>query len=152
MRKEKRALERRKLDEKQRLYRRASEKNRDHGPWLRKVRLALGITATEMALKMNVRPETIFRVERSEEGMRPTLEKLDEIAHAMGCKLTYSIVPVKGTLAELAEVQAWKKRLEREDQRTAEPGKKAKAAKPAAAAAAAGEETPKEEAERMNAW
>ncbi len=136
MRKEKRPLEIHKLDEKQKFYRRASEVNRNHGPWLRKVREALGVTAREMAVQMNVRPETIFRFERSERKMSPTLGKMDEVAHAMGCKLTYSIVPVKGTLAELAEAQAWKKRLKRQGQPSAEPRKAAKAA-------------PEEEAERM---
>lgn len=147
MRQEKRAVEIRKLDEKQKLYRRASEANRNHGPWLREVRQALGISAVETARKLGVGRETIFRFERRERDMSTSLEKLDLLAHAMGCKLTYSIVPVKGTLAELAEVQAWRKRVKREDQPPpAEPWKKAKAAKPAPAAAG---ETPEEMAKKM---
>lgn len=135
------------LDTKQKLYRRASKLNRNHGPWLREVRQALGITAVEMARRLKVGRETIFRFERREREMSTSLELLDLMAHAMGCKLAYSVVPQKGTLAELAEAEAWKRRLKGEKGALAEPRKRRQAATPGTKvpkAAAARQETPDE--------
>ncbi len=115
MRREQRAVAARELDVRQKHFRLGGKANKNHGPWLRGVRQTLGITAVEMAATLKVGRETVFRMERRERGMDISMVKLDQMAHAMGCQLVYSIVPVKGTLTEMAEAQAWKKRLRREE-------------------------------------
>jgi transcriptional regulator with XRE-family HTH domain len=156
MRREQRVVAARELDVKQKHFRLGGKANKHHGPWLRGVRQALGITAVEMAETLRVGRETVFRMERRERAMDISMVKLDQMAHAMGCQLVYSIVPVKGTLTEMGEAQAWKKRLKREEKARAKGMGVARvvtepeATKPAAKrAGAARRETPEEKEERL---
>jgi hypothetical protein len=52
--------------------------------------------------------------ERREQRKSIPLEMQDRAAHAMQCRVVYAIVPIEETLEELAEQNAWKKRLRSE--------------------------------------
>ncbi len=156
MRREQRVVAARELDAKQKHFRLGGKANKNHGPWLRGVRQALGITAVEMAETLKVGRETVFRMERRERSMDISMVKLDQMAHAMGCQLVYSIVPLKRTLTELGEAQAWKKRLKREEKARAkrmgleQVVNESEATKPVTErAGAARQETPEEKEERL---
>jgi transcriptional regulator with XRE-family HTH domain len=112
MRKDQRALQLRLLDERQRAFRLARKQKSFHETWLRDVRHALGVPLAEMAGKLGVNRSVILQIERREPKKTVSLNSLERIAASMGCELVYSIVPArKGTLVELAELQAWGKRL-----------------------------------------
>lgn len=111
MRKKDRMLACRKLDEDQRWFRVAAKKNSHRTDWLREVRQALGITVTELAHEMKVNRSAIFRIEKREKRKRSSLETLNRMAEAMGCKVVYAVIPKVGTFDELAELREWKKRL-----------------------------------------
>lgn len=112
MRNEERALERQRLDVEQRHFQRA-ERHRVHAPeWLKRVRRALGVHAVDMAAQLGVNPSVIFRLEESEARKTISLRALEKLARTMDCTLVYAVVPLEGkTLVELAEIQAWGKKL-----------------------------------------
>jgi transcriptional regulator with XRE-family HTH domain len=112
MRKEARAVLRREMDVRQRLFRMASGQKGSHGPWLRDVRQALGVSMVGMARKLQVTRAAISGVEEREREMNVSLKTLSRVAQAMGCELVYAVVPQRGTLAEMAELEALRKRLE----------------------------------------
>lgn len=63
--------------------------------WLRAVREALGMTATQLGSKMGVVPSRITALEKAEVTGGTTLKSLREAAEAMGCTLIYAIVPMR---------------------------------------------------------
>ena len=111
MRKEYRAVVRRKLDEEQRGFRMAAKHKQYGRGWLREVRQALGIPVEELTRKLKIHRSVIFRCEKREEKQRISLWALDQLAMAMDCELVYSIVPRGKTLVEMAEEREWDKRL-----------------------------------------
>ena len=112
MENEKRVVARANLDKELRYFRMAGRKMPYCPKWLRRVRQALGIKATEMARQLEVNPSVIFRLEKSEDRKTISLKALDKMARAMDCKLVFAVVPQRDeTLAELAERQRWVRRL-----------------------------------------
>jgi transcriptional regulator with XRE-family HTH domain len=112
MRKTERVVVRRKLDVEQKYFQTAER----HGPyeprWLKKVRLALGVHAVDMADELGVNTSVIIRLEESEERQTISMKALEKVAETMGCRVVYAVVLRGGkTLAELAEWQEWKRRL-----------------------------------------
>ncbi len=99
-----RDLARRKLDKELKYYRWAAREKNPTPGLLRAVRHALGVPAAEMLKKLDVSPSVLFRLEQSEERGTISVNAMDRVAQAMGCKLVYAIVPRNGkTLEELAE-------------------------------------------------
>ena len=114
MRSERRAIEREKLDKEQRFFRIAGKNASYYPHWLRRVRGALGVHATDMARELGVNASVIYRLEGSEDKKSISLNSLEKAAGAMDCKVVYAIVPRAGkTLLELAERQRWRRKLER---------------------------------------
>jgi transcriptional regulator with XRE-family HTH domain len=112
MKSEERVAEREKLDREQRYFRMAARKANPFPQWLRRVRLALGVHATDLARELDVNTSVIFRLEKSEEMKAASLRALEKAAGAMDCRLVYAIVPRGGkTLMELAEAERWRKKL-----------------------------------------
>jgi predicted DNA-binding mobile mystery protein A len=66
-----------------------------HGGWLRAIREALGMSAAQLARRMGVSQQSIAKLERNEATSKITLESLERVAHALGCRVTYAIVPEK---------------------------------------------------------
>jgi predicted DNA-binding mobile mystery protein A len=115
MRDRERDLARRKLDKELKYYRWAGrEKNPTMG-LLRAVRHALGVPAAEMLKELGISPSVLFRLEKSERRGTISLNGLDRVAQAMGCKLIYAVVPRNGgTLEDLADDRALGKAGKRE--------------------------------------
>ena len=81
---------------------------RPHKGWIRAIRDALGMSASELASRMGVRQQTISDIERSEQLDTIQLKTLERAALAMNCRLVYSLVP-HTTLEETVKIQAKRK-------------------------------------------
>src|SRR5882762_261206 len=71
--------------------------------WLRAIREASGITASEVAKRLGKVPSLVAELEKSEAEYRITLKSLRATADALGCQLVYALVPKKGSIQDLAE-------------------------------------------------
>lgn len=61
--------------------------------WIRSIRNALGMTQAQLAERMSITPQGIQKIETSEEAYTARLETLQEVAHALDCRLSYTLVP-----------------------------------------------------------
>lgn len=61
--------------------------------WLKAIRGALGINASQMAKFLGVTHSAIRQFEKNETQHKISLETIEKVAHAMHCKLVYAIVP-----------------------------------------------------------
>lgn len=76
------------------------------GGWLRSLREGLGMTRTQLAVRLGITPPSVLDLERSEAERRITLESLDRVASAMGCRVVYAVVPEDGSLEDILERRA----------------------------------------------
>src|SRR4026207_621531 len=63
------------------------------GGWVRSVRLALGMSAAQLARRVGVSRATIATLERSEARGRITLASLEKLARGLGCRVAYALIP-----------------------------------------------------------
>jgi len=63
------------------------------GGWIQTIRTGLGMSATDLAHRLNVVPSTIHRLEASENAGTINLESLMKVADELGCDLVYALVP-----------------------------------------------------------
>jgi hypothetical protein len=113
MRDEDRERAQRKLDTELRYYRLAA-KEKDCTPnLLRTVRQVLNIPVAELARALEMNPSVLFELELREGRGTISLNSMERVAAAMGCKLVYAIVPLGGkTLEAVGEERKWRKRIE----------------------------------------
>jgi predicted DNA-binding mobile mystery protein A len=78
------------------------------GGWVRAIREALSMTQSQLGARARVSRQAIQDFERAEAERRITLESLDRLAAAMGCRVVYALVPVDSTLDSLRTEQARK--------------------------------------------
>ncbi len=82
------------------------------GSWVRTVREALTMTQGQLAARVGVSRQAVQEFEQAEAKRRITLESLDRLATAMGCRLVYAVVPVDTSIdtmrANQARIQAEK--------------------------------------------
>lgn len=71
------------------------------GGWVRAIREALGMTQAQLGARVNVSRQSVQDLEKSEAERRITLDSLDRLARAMGCRVVYSLVPENGSLEDL---------------------------------------------------
>ena len=71
------------------------------GGWVRTIREALGMSAQQLGARIRVARQTVENLERSEAQGKITLESLNKLAGALGCRVVYALVPEK----PLAEIQ-----------------------------------------------
>jgi predicted DNA-binding mobile mystery protein A len=76
--------------------------------WIRAVRNALGMSAADLAARLQVTPASVSDVERSESHGRIRVDTLERAAEAMGCDLVYALIP-RGGLTEIVQRQAREK-------------------------------------------
>lgn len=76
------------------------------GGWVRAIREALGMTQAQLAGRAGVSRQSVQDFEQAEAKQRITLESLDKLARAMGCRLVYSLVPEHGTIDDLRQRRA----------------------------------------------
>lgn len=92
-------LQLRQLDERLRPLRAFANTVRPRSGWIRAVRQALGMTQPQLAARLGLTRQSLNDLERAEAGGRITLESLERVAKALGCRLSYAIVPAAGSLA-----------------------------------------------------
>jgi len=61
------------------------------------VRLALGMSAEQLARRVGVSRATIATLERSEARGRITLASLEKLARGLGCRVAYALIPEVST-------------------------------------------------------
>ncbi|MCP3460940.1 mobile mystery protein A [Bradyrhizobium sp. CCGUVB23] len=79
--------------------------------WLRTVRSALGMSGTDVAMKMGVTRARITKAEHAELTGGVTLKSMQTAAEAMGCRFVYAIVPASGRIEDIITTQARKKAM-----------------------------------------
>lgn len=87
------------LDERMRPLRAHGKIARPPSGWLRAVRQALGMTQPQLATRLGITRQALNGLEKAEAAGKITLESLDRVARALGCRLSYAIVPDAGSLA-----------------------------------------------------
>ena len=73
--------------------------------WVRAIREALGMSAQQLGARVRVARQTVENLERSEAQGKITLESLNKLAGAMGCRVVYALVP-ENPLAEIRRDRA----------------------------------------------
>jgi predicted DNA-binding mobile mystery protein A len=66
---------------------------RPRGGWIQTIRTGLGMSAADLARRMNLAPSTIHRLEASENAGTINLESLTKVAEELGCDVVYALVP-----------------------------------------------------------
>jgi len=84
---------------------RSLPRSRPSRGWLRAVRQALGMTTRQLAKAVGVTQAAVVDAERTEAKGDITLTTLQRYAAALGCELTYALVP-KRPLQEVVEERA----------------------------------------------
>ena len=107
-----RRMARKKLDAEMKSFRSAAREADPTNALLRAVRRALAIPVKEIAERMGVGRSTVNDLELRERSQTISMRSLARMADAMGCKVVYGVVPMKGrTLEYLAEERLWRKVL-----------------------------------------
>ena len=75
--------------------------------WVRALRDALGMTGAQLGARMNIRPQTVETIEKSEAAGTIQLNTLRRAAEALDCTLVYALVPNR-SLADTIEARARK--------------------------------------------
>lgn len=76
------------------------------GGWLRAIREALGMTQSQLGARASISRQSVQDFERAEADRRITLESLDKLARAMGCRMVYALVPENGSVDAVRERRA----------------------------------------------
>jgi predicted DNA-binding mobile mystery protein A len=84
---------------------RALPRSRPNGGWLRAIRQGLGMTTRQLARSVGVTQAAVVDAERTEAKGDITLTTLQRYAAALGCELSYVLVP-KHSLQETLEERA----------------------------------------------
>lgn len=80
--------------------------------WIRAIREAIGMTAAQLAVRLNVSQPRVFALEKSEISGALTLETISRVAQALNCTFVYALVP-NTSLEDTVKAQAQKKVAER---------------------------------------
>lgn len=76
--------------------------------WIRAIRDALGMSTRDLAERVGVSKQRISQIEQNERDRSLTLDTLDRIAGALGCRVEYVLVPHQ-PLDDIVRQQARKK-------------------------------------------
>ena len=106
MRNEFRNLRLKQLDRSLGPFRAAAKTPRPPKGWLRAIREAAGISASEVARTLKTSRQLPLQLERAEAEDRITLRSLKAAANALGCELVYGLVPKANSLHDLVEQRA----------------------------------------------
>ena len=93
MRAKDRALARKHLDSKLDSIRRSSDVLRPPKGWVKAIREALPMSAEQLATRIGVTKPRVYEIEKAEISGSITLNSLERAAHALDCKLVYTLVP-----------------------------------------------------------
>ncbi len=76
-------------------WRRLRGETPPRGGWLRAIRTALGISTGQLARRLGVAQQAIVKFEQNEAASKITLDSLERVAKALGCRVVYAVVPEK---------------------------------------------------------
>jgi len=68
------------------------------GGWVRSIRESLGMTQATLAARLGITRQSVQDLERAEAERRISMESLDRLARALGCRVSYALVPDAGSL------------------------------------------------------
>jgi predicted DNA-binding mobile mystery protein A len=94
-------LKRQQLDDALRVYPTAKSVTPPRSGWIRSIREALGMTQSQLGAKLGISRQSVQDFEKAEVERRITLDSLDRLARAMGCRLVYALTPETGSLDDL---------------------------------------------------
>jgi predicted DNA-binding mobile mystery protein A len=106
MRDEFRKLRLKQLDRTLEPFRATQKISRPRRGWLRAIREAVGISASELARTLGTSRQLPLQLEKAEAEDRITLKSLRAAANALDCDLVYALVPKAGTMEDLIENRA----------------------------------------------
>jgi predicted DNA-binding mobile mystery protein A len=106
MRNEFRNLRLKQLDRILEPFRAVATTPRPQKGWLRAIREAAGISASEVARTLKTSRQLPLQLEKAEAEDRITLKSLRTAANALGCDLVYALLPRTNTLHDLVEERA----------------------------------------------
>jgi predicted DNA-binding mobile mystery protein A len=106
MRDEFRDLRLKQLDRTLEPFRAAQKVSRPRKGWLRAIREAVGISASDLARTLGTSRQLPLQLEKAEAEDRITLKSLRTAANALDCDLVYALVPKAGTMEDLIENRA----------------------------------------------
>jgi predicted DNA-binding mobile mystery protein A len=89
-------LQRQVLEKKLQTWRKLTHERKPPSGWIKAIRGALGMTAKQLADRMETDQPGVARIEEREARGAVTLETLERAARAMNCKVIYAIVPDDG--------------------------------------------------------
>ena len=87
-------------------FRAAQKVSRPGKGWLRAIREAVGISASDLARTLGTSRQLPLQLEKAEAEDRITLKSLRTAANALDCDLVYALVPKVGTMEDLIENRA----------------------------------------------
>ncbi len=100
------SLERMQLDDVLRAYSSSKSAATPRGGWIRSIRKALGMTQGQLGKRLGISRQSVQDFEKAEAERRITLDSLDRVARAMGCRLVHGLVPESGSLDDLRKRRA----------------------------------------------
>jgi predicted DNA-binding mobile mystery protein A len=106
MRNEFRILRLKQLDRSLESFRAARTVPRPQKGWIRAIREAIGVSASELGRILGVSRQLPLQFERAEAEDSITLKSLRSVANALDCDLVYALVPRAGTMRQLVENRA----------------------------------------------
>ena len=74
------------------------------GAWIRDIREALGMSATQLARRLGITPPALKKIEANESKLAIELRTLQRVAAAMDCRLVYALVPAKSSQGTLEAI------------------------------------------------
>lgn len=80
--------------------------SRPNQGWIRSIRQALGMTATDLGRRMGITQASVSRMEASEINGSIQLDTLQRAAAAMNCTVVYALIPNPPSLQGIVEEQA----------------------------------------------
>ncbi len=98
MKKEEQKLMRDLLNNKIELFSKVDEKSTPPSGWIKAIRISMGMTLKQLAIKMDVSMQSINQLEQREKDGAITLNKLKEVATALDMNLVYGFLPKEGKL------------------------------------------------------
>jgi predicted DNA-binding mobile mystery protein A len=105
MRAKDRSTARRQLDQRLSVLRDTQALTPPSRGWIKAIREALGMTTAQLATRLGVSQPRVVAIEKAEAQKAITLDSLERAAHALDCRLVYTLVPRK-PLEELVEDRA----------------------------------------------
>ena len=91
--------------------RRANPTPRPPKGWVRAIRDALGMSSRELAERLGVTQQAVSQLEAAERDGAVTIDRLEGVAQALGCRLEYALVPER-PLGQMVHERAQRKARE----------------------------------------